>query len=225
MPVTGSMVTRFVEKSVTMSPELFTNLAAVARAGETFRRLHTRARPFATDFKLFDMIDEYRALLASKKIKLPAMFRGCEAVADESRQALACGARSLVPSHCDPLCENFLDTEDRMYLIDYEYAGNNDPMWDLGDLSVEGGFGAEQDAALLRAYFSGEPRTESEGRMVVFKAMCDLLWSLWGLIQHANDNPADDFLAYALNRLERCMELMTRPDYRGHLAAIHVAGQ
>jgi thiamine kinase-like enzyme len=39
------------------------------------------------------------------------------------------------------LCENFLDTGERMYIIDYEYAGNNDPMWDLGDLSVEGEFG------------------------------------------------------------------------------------
>ncbi len=62
-----------------------------------------------------------------------------------------------MPCHCDPLCENFLDTGERMYIIDYEYAGNNDPMWDLGDLSVEGGFDAEQDAALLRAYFGGDP--------------------------------------------------------------------
>ena len=45
-----------------------------------------------------------------------------------------------------------------MYIIDYEYAGNNDPMWDLGDLSVEGGFDAEQDAVLLRAYFGGDRR-------------------------------------------------------------------
>jgi hypothetical protein len=56
--------------------------------------------------------------------------------------------------------------------------------------------------------------------MIVFKAMCDLLWSLWGLIQNANSNPADDFLAYATNRLNRSWELMAHPDYRVHLAAI-----
>ena len=50
-----------------------------------------------------------------------------------------------------------------MFIIDYEYAGNNDPMWDLGDLSVEGGFGAEQDAALLRAYFGGDPPPRQVG--------------------------------------------------------------
>jgi thiamine kinase-like enzyme len=110
-----------------------------------------------------------------------------------------------------------------MFLIDYEYSGNNDPMWDLGDLSIEGGFTAEQDAVLLRAYLGAEPRAEDQGRMVVFKALCDLVWSLWGFIQHANDNPAEDFLAYGINRLERCLALMTHADYREHLEAIRAA--
>jgi thiamine kinase-like enzyme len=216
----GLMVTRFVEGSVAMSPDRFADLGAVARAGETQRRLHDGADRFATEFKLFEMIDDYRALLTSKRVELPEIYRDCEAVAGESRRALAHrsgSSRALVPSHCDPLCENFLDTGDRMYLIDYEYAGNNDPMWDLADLSIEAGFGPEQDEVLLHAYFAGEPRAAEVGRMVVFKAMCDLLWSLWGFIQHAN------FLAYATSRLERCRALMADPDYHTHLAATRSA--
>jgi thiamine kinase-like enzyme len=221
----GLMVTRFVDSSVTMSPGRFEDLGAVARAGEAFRRLHTRARPFATDFDVFELIDEYRTLLSSKHVELPAVYRDCEAAAEASRRALRSGPgarRPSVPSHCDPLCENFLDTGDRMYLIDYEYAGNNDPMWDLADLSVEGSFGPEQDATLLRAYLGADPPAEDEGRMVVFKAMCDLVWGLWGMIQHANANPVDDFLTYATNRLERCLALMSHPRYDTHLAAVRV---
>ena len=45
----------------------------------------------------------------------------------------------------------------QVYVIDWEYAGNNDPMWDLGDVSVEAAFGPDQDEALLRAYFDGAP--------------------------------------------------------------------
>jgi thiamine kinase-like enzyme len=56
--------------------------------------------------------------------------------------------------------------------------------------------------------------------MVVYKAMCDLLWTLWGLIQHANQNPADDFRAYALNRFDRCRTLMASPRFATHLRAI-----
>jgi thiamine kinase-like enzyme len=93
-------------------------------------------------------------------------------------------------------------------------------MWDLGDLSVEAGFGPDQDAALMAAYFDGAPPAEQVGRMVLYKAMCDLLWTLWGVIQHANDNPADDFWAYAVKRLDRCRTLMAGPDFARHLDAV-----
>ena len=216
----GLMVTRFVDGAATMNAERFLDLEACGRAGRAFRELHTTAAPFATDFDLFGMIDEYKALLASKGATLPEGYAELQATAEATRQALEATARPLVPSHCDPLCENFLDTGERMYVIDYEYAGNNDPMWDLGDLSVEGGFGPEQDAALLRAYFGGEPPAHEVGRMVAYKAMCDLLWTLWGVIQHVNQNPVDDFWAYAVGRFERCRTLMSSPDYSGHLTRV-----
>ncbi len=56
--------------------------------------------------------------------------------------------------------------------------------------------------------------------MVIYKAMCDLLWTLWGLIQHANGNPADDFAAYANNRFARCRALMATEGFRGHVEAV-----
>lgn len=219
-PTDGLMVTSFVDGAVTMDADRFRDLDAVARAGRAFRRLHTTATPFATDFQLFAMIDEYKTLLAGKGATLPDGYDELQARADATRRVLEATARPLVPSHCDPLCENFLDTGERMYVIDYEYSGNNDPMWDLGDLSVEGGFGPEQDAALLHAYFGGEPPAHEVGRMVAYKAMCDLLWTLWGVIQHVNGNPADDFWAYATGRFERCRTLMDDRSYQAHLDAV-----
>ena len=219
----GLMVTRFVDGAATMNADRFADLDAVARAGRAFRRLHTTAQPFATDFVLFPMIDEYKALLAAKGATLPDGYEELQASADATRRALEATARPLVPSHCDPLCENFLDTGERMYVIDYEYSGNNDPMWDLGDLSVEGGFGPAQDAALLAAYFDGEPPAHEAGRMVAYKAMCDLLWTLWGVIQHVNGNPAEDFWAYATGRFERCRTLMQSPGYAAALDAVSAA--
>jgi hypothetical protein len=56
--------------------------------------------------------------------------------------------------------------------------------------------------------------------MVIYKAMCDLLWTLWGLIQHANKNPVDDFWAYSVNRFERCKKLMGSSGFAGHVAAV-----
>jgi thiamine kinase-like enzyme len=216
----GLMVTRYIDRATTMTAELFRDLGSVARAAIAFRRLHRTAAPFATDFRLFPMIDEYKTLLASKDATLPNGYDVMQAEADTARRALEARPVPLVPCHCDPLCENFLDTGERMFIIDFEYSGNNDPMWDLGDLSVEGGFGPDQDEVLLQAYFDGAPPTDQVGRMIVYKAMCDLLWTLWGVIQHVNNNPVDDFWAYAVGRFERCRALMSTPSFQAHVEAI-----
>ena len=90
----------------------------------------------------------------------------------------------------------------------------------VGDASVEAGFDAEQDREMMAAYCGGEASAALMGRMIIYKAMCDLLWTLWGLIQFANKNPVDDFWAYAAGRFERCKNLMGAEDFGGHLDAI-----
>ncbi|SMH37715.1 phosphotransferase family protein [Mesorhizobium australicum] len=219
---TGVMVTRFLADGVTMSPEEFrTRPGSPARAGEAFRKLHTSGAVFPFRFELFAMIDDYLKVLSTKDVNLPAGYHDVVREADGTvRAALAAHPLPIVACHCDPLCENFLDTGERMWIVDWEYSGMNDPMWDLGDLSVEGGFDTAQEDEMLRAYFGGEPSANDRGRVVIYKAMCDLLWTLWGLIQLANGNPADDFRAYADNRFARCKALMETPEFSRHVAAV-----
>jgi thiamine kinase-like enzyme len=220
-PKTGIMVTRFVADAVTMTPALFTSRPGAAeRAGRLFRQLHDSGAVFDFRFELFAMIDSYLALLATKSVAFPEGYAEGLAAAEAVRAALAAHPVALAPCHCDPLAENFLDTGSRMWIVDWEYSGMNDPMWDLGDLSVEAWFGPDQDEAMLLAYFGGPPSPFDRGRMVIYKAMCDLLWTLWGLIQLANLNPADDFAAYAANRFRRARALMRTPAFAGHLEAV-----
>jgi thiamine kinase-like enzyme len=217
----GVMVARFIDAAVTMSPEAFRSRAgAPARAGRAFRRLHRSGATFPFRFELFTMIEDYLAILATKDVALPPGYHDVVAEAKTVRAALDASPVELAPCHCDPLCENFLDTGDVMWIVDWEYSGMNDPLWDLGDLSVEGEFDAAEDAEMLTAYFGREATLAERGRVVVYKAMCDLLWTLWGLIQLANANPADDFRAYADTRFARCKTLMQHPDFAGHLKAL-----
>ena len=214
------MVTRFLD-GVTMTPALFAaREGAPARAGRAFRMLHDSGKPFEFRFELFAMIDEYLGILSSKECDLPDGYHNILMQSQSIREALDAHPAALAPCHCDPLCENFLDDGQRMWIVDWEYSGMNDPLWDLGDLSVEGGFDAAQDAQMMGAYFDREPTAAETGRMVVYKAMCDLLWTLWGLIQHANNNPVDDFWAYATGRFDRCKALMADPAFAGHVAAV-----
>jgi len=216
----GLMLTRFVDGAVTMNGERFKDLGAVARAARAFRRVHDCGRQFATEFDLFRKMDEYLDYLRKKQARIPEGYADVQKEAEAVRAALNARPAPLRPCHCDPLAENFLDTGARIFIIDWEYAGNNDPMWDLGDVSVEAGFGPDQDAALLDAYFGGKPPAAQAGRMVMYKAMCDLLWTLWGVIQVVNQNPVDDFWAYAVNRFDRCKTLMGSPAFGPHLDAV-----
>ncbi|MBN9255583.1 MULTISPECIES: phosphotransferase family protein [unclassified Mesorhizobium] len=221
---TGLMVTRFIGGAETMSPEKFkTRPGSPARAGEVFRKLHRSGAVFPFRFELFAMIDDYLKVLSTRDVSLPAGYHDVVREAGAVRAALDAHPAPLAACHCDPLCENFLDTGDRMWIVDWEYSGMNDPLWDLGDLSVEGRFDAAQDEAMMRAYFGGEARPAERGRIVIHKAMCDLLWTLWGLIQLANNNPADDFRAYADGRFARCKALMETPDFSRHLAAVRLS--
>ncbi|MEZ2328316.1 phosphotransferase [Mesorhizobium sp. RCC_202] len=220
-PASGLMATRFIAGAETMTPEKFkTRPGSPARAGQAFRKLHSSGAVFPFRFELFAMIDDYLKVLSTKDVALPAGYHDVVREAGSVRGALAAHPAPLTACHCDPLCENFLDTGDKMWIVDWEYSGMNDPLWDLGDLSVEGRFNAAQDEEMMRAYFGGEAKPADRGRVVIYKAMCDLLWTLWGLIQLANNNPVDDFRAYADGRFARCKALMETADFSRHLAAV-----
>jgi thiamine kinase-like enzyme len=221
-PATGLMVTRFVDGAVTMSAANFADRpGAAARAGRAFRKLHDSGAVFPFRFELFAMIDSYLKVLSTKDVALPAGYHEVVREADQVvRSALAAHPLPLAPCHCDPLAENLLDTGTRMWIVDWEYSGMNDPMWDLGDLAVEAQLAPALEEELITAYFSGAPTAAERGRIVIYKAMCDLLWTLWGLIQLANGNPADDFRAYADGRFARCRALMETPDFARHVGAV-----
>lgn len=217
----GLMITETVMNIETMTPALFkTRSGSPGRAGKALAKLHNSGVTFQFRFELFAMIDDYLNVLSGKDVTLPEGYHDVVAAAAPVKEVLAQADLPLAPCHCDPLCENFLDDGTVMWIVDWEYSGMNDPLWDLGDLSVEAGMDAAQDAEMLTAYFGRAPTAAEQGRMVIYKAMCDLLWTLWGLIQLADENPAEDFWAYATGRFARCKSLMEDESFDRHLAAV-----
>ena len=221
---TGVMISRAIDGVETMTPALFrTRSGSATRAGKAFAKLHNSGETFDFRFELFTMIEDYLKVLSTKDVELPDGYHDIVKAANPVKEVLEATPMPLVPCHCDPLCENFLDDGKNMWIVDWEYSGMNDPLWDLGDLSVEAGMNDIQEAELLSAYFGVEPTAAQKGRVVIYKAMCDLLWTLWGLIQLADGNLADDFWVYATERFERCKALMQKTGFDEHVAAVKVS--
>ena len=107
------------------------------------------------------MIDDYLASSPSSSRQLPDGYHELVAEADGVRHALAAHPVPLrSPATAIRSARTSSIPATRMWIVDWEYSGMNDPMWDLGDLSVEGGFDAAQDQRLLDTYFGG-PRAPS----------------------------------------------------------------
>jgi len=217
----GVMISKAINEIETMTPNLFSSRkGSPARAGFALAKLHNSGETFDFRFELFNMIDDYLKILSTKDVDLPEGYHDIVKAAEPVKESLEENPTPLAPCHCDPLCENFLDDGKNMWIVDWEYSGMNDPLWDLGDLSVEAGMNEVQENEMLEAYFGRAPTSAQKGRVIIYKAMCDLLWTLWGLIQLADKNPADDFRTYSIERFERCKELMQNPTFAEHINAI-----
>ena len=180
---TGLMVTRFIDGAETMSPQKFKARAgAPARAGQAFRKLHDSGAVFPFRFELFAMIDGYLKVLAGKEVALPEGYHDVVREADQSvRAALAAHELPLTACHCDPLCENFLDTG-RAH-VDRRLGICRDERPALGSWRPvrRGGVRARAGRRDDPTPISAASRKPAErGRIVIYKAMCDLLVDAMG---------------------------------------------
>jgi thiamine kinase-like enzyme len=221
----GTMVTRFVEGvSMNAGDGFGRDSGAPVRAARALKRVHSLGRVFKSRFDVFAAIDGYLDLLRGWRTPLPEDYYEVGKRARAVRLALEMSPVALVPCHNDPWPGNLLDADGRIYLIDWEYSGMNDPMWDLADLSVEAGFGPEQDRAMMEAYHGTGLSPALCSRLEVYKAMSDLYWCVWGFVQHAKDNPAEDFWSYGLERLGRSKARMSGADFGWHLSVVRTGG-
>lgn len=221
----GTMVSRFVEGDVMHVAWLDRDAEALARVARTLKSVHGLGRSFRSRFDVFGMIDRCRKLLHGFRQPLPKGYTELERGLKAARWALQASPVPLVPCHNDPWPNNFIEAGGRIYLIDWEFSGMNDPFWDLAHLSAESGLGPEQDRTIMEAYWRGAAPKEFYSRLEIYKTLGDLLWSLWGLIQYANDNPLDDFLAYAQERFARCEERMHAPNFGCHLDIVRTGSR
>jgi thiamine kinase-like enzyme len=216
----GTMLSRFIEGPHLDRLEFHRDPTAPARAALALKRVHGIDQAFKSRFGRFAPIDYYLEFLRTLRCPLPDVYDEVKREAGAVRRVLEAASIPTTPCHNDTCPENFVEVGRRVYLIDWEYSGMNDPMWDLGNLSVEAGFDPEQDRTMMEAYCGGAVAPDLYDRMVLQKAMSDYLWGLWSIVQHANGNPAADFWTFATGRFERCKTLMSSGEFGRHLDAV-----
>ncbi len=192
-------------------------LARIARACAT---LHGAGR-FAGDFDMFAVQPAYYATATTAGMTIPSGYDDLMPAFEAARQALAVRAEGTVPCNNDLLAANFIDDGERIWLIDYEYSGNNDPCFELGNIAGECGLDTDGLAALVTAYY-GRTRRSRIARAQLFTMVSRYGWTLWGAIQHASSRLDFDFWSWAMERFEAAAAGFTSPEFNRLLSDAQV---
>jgi thiamine kinase-like enzyme len=209
-PQDSLMVLRYIEgrtftNSDVQDPQ---NIPRIARV---CRQLHAGPR-FVSDFDMFAIQGRYAAVTAEQGFAVPAGYDSWMPQAEAARRALAVRAQPTVPCNNDLLAANFIDDGERIWLIDYEYSGNNDACFELGNIWGECHLPADGLAELVRAYY-GRPLRNKIARAMLLGIVGKYGWTLWGAIQAATSPIEFDFWSWAMERYEGAVAGFTGPGF------------
>jgi thiamine kinase-like enzyme len=200
LPEHDALVLEFLDGEV-MSPEKLRRgdrLPAVARA---CRRLHGGA-PFLRDFDMFELQRGYLAVVHERGFRLPDRYAEFEPRVRALEEAMRVRPEPAVPCNNDLLAENFIDSGGELRLIDYEYSGNNEPSFELGNVWSESSLTLEQLDRLVEEYY-GALLVNKVARCRVWGLMSKYGWTLWGSIQDGISDLDFDFWGWAMEKYER----------------------
>jgi thiamine kinase-like enzyme len=194
------MVIEYID-GTTMSAETLREREMAPRIASSLRRLHAGPR-FLKDFDMFRLTEFYLDVCAEHDVRIPDGFEDHRADVAEIERALGHRPLPAVPCHNDLLAENYIDDGAQLWIVDFEYSGNNDPTFELGDTAQECGFDRDLRAALCEAYF-GEATPALLARMDLQAVMADVGWTLWAAIQAKISSIDFDFSGWAEERWGR----------------------
>ena len=221
VPDHGLLVVGFLEGE-TVSDAHLQRPGMLPRVAEACRRLHA-GEPFVNRFDMFALQPDYLGRVRRGGFRLPAGYEDHEEAVGRIRRALAAQPVAPVPCNNDLLAANFIDDGRTVFIIDYEYSGNNDPYFELGNLWSECHLQPEQLEELVLAY-DGTPSRSHLARARLWALMSQYGWTLWASIQDSTSVIDFDFWSWGMEKyeraeatfghrdLERLLVDVTRPD-------------
>src|SRR5438477_8235112 len=151
LPERSLMVLEFIEGEAQSAEDLRRG-DKIEMVADACRRLHG-ARRFRDDFNMFRIQQRYLTLVQDRGFRLPERYLEFEPAVRDIERAMAVRDEGTVPCNNDLLAENFIDTGGEFRLIDYEYSGNNDACFELGNVWSESNLSLEQLDQLVAAYY------------------------------------------------------------------------
>ena len=205
-----ALVIEWVE-GVTLQPSDLADETNLVRAATVCRLLHSGPR-FVGDFDMFAVQRRYLDVVLERGFRLPPRYLDLLPGADRVAEALAVRRGPTVPCNNDLLAANFIDDGKRLWLIDYEYAGNNDPCFELGNIWSESNLSLDHLELLVDSYYGSHVRHQI-ARARLLGLMGRYGWTLWASIQDAQSTIDFDFWSWGMEKYARALEEFDGPGF------------
>lgn len=203
---TGVKISKFIENAETLTPRSIKKEENLSQVTKILRNLHEdKCFKMDNEFNMFRELEKYEEILKKDNGTFFEDYKEVrKKVMSLEEELEKCGGRK-VPSHNDLVAANLVkDTAGKIYLIDWEYSGINDDMWDLAALSLENDFSEDDIELMFKLYLNGKDADEKTRRRLIINQICqDVLWAVWTLIKEAE---GDDFGTYGVDRYNRAKE-------------------
>jgi thiamine kinase-like enzyme len=210
LPGEGVLVVAWV-RGRTYAAEDLRDETSLRRVAEACRLLHAGPR-FEGDVDVFAVQRRYLRLVHEHGLRLPDRYLEYMPAVERIRRALAPRAGASVPCHNDLVAANLVDDGERVWIIDYEYAGNNDACFEIGNLWAEAELDHEHLGSLVDAYYGGH-HGDKVARARLFALMSRYGWTLWALLQAAASPVGFDARSWAGQQYERAVAEFEHPGF------------
>ena len=173
------------------------------------RKLHNSNIEFKNTFNVFDEIIKYENLLKEINGKKYDDYDTVRDAVMNLKYELNILGEDLKPCHNDTVPDNFIKGKDNtFYLIDWEYSGSNDPMWDLAAHIIECDFNEDEEELFLSKYFeTSNIDLVNLKKILIYKICQDFLWSIWTIVKEAK---GDNFGTYGIDRYNRAIKNISK---------------
>ncbi len=205
----GYLVTRFITARP-FPPEEITQPDNLRRVVDLLRKVHSMPE-IPGRFSVFHVVESYAETAHRYHVDFPSDFDRVIQRMEEARAALTANLAPLRPCHNDLLNANFL-IGDRIYLLDWEYAGMGDIFFDLANFSDNHEMIDTQDLWMLECYF-GNVTERHIAHLKIMKVLSDLREAMWGLVQIGLSELDFDYRGYSNKFFARVFEKMNDPHW------------
>jgi thiamine kinase-like enzyme len=221
LPEHDALVIGFLEGRALSPDDLRDRSELIPLVADACRRLHS-AQPFLQDFDMFQIQRRYLGVVQERGFQLPARYLDFEPQVRAIEEAMRARIEPTVPCNNDLLAENFIDVGGELKLIDYEYSGNNDACFELGNIWSESNLSLAQLEELVGCYY-GAPLRNKVARARLWGLVAKYGWMLWASIQDGVSELDFDFWSWGLEKYVRAVAEFDSPELERLLADVQRA--